>query len=153
MRGHIRHGNKGKARINVLRCAVSDHIASNQVAEDTTYKCIRGEMFPGGHSGHAYRGGKSVGRNLGRLVWIFGCYYSCERPASNCVARREAVRECTRTVRPESAGTISFIWSLSVRCQFYRFCAEARVDDGFCSQTPSFCKMVIVGQSSNHVER
>src|SRR5207245_491599 len=108
----------GKARINVLRCVVSDHIAANQVPEDTPYKCIRGEMFSRGHSGHADRGGKSVDTNLGRLVWIFGCYYSSERPASNRVTRREAIRECARTMCPESASTISFIWSLSAGCQF-----------------------------------
>src|SRR5713226_5957004 len=118
MRGHIRYGNKGKTRINVLHSVVSHHIAANEVPEDTPYKCVRGEMFSRGHSGHAYRCSKSVDTNLGCLVWILGCDYSCERPASNCVARREAIRECARTMCPESAGTISFIWSLSVSCQF-----------------------------------
>jgi len=45
MRGQIRYRDKGKARINVLRCVMSDNIAANQVPEDTTYECIRGEMF------------------------------------------------------------------------------------------------------------
>src|SRR5713226_5534515 len=114
MRGHIRNGNEGKARINVLRCVVSDHIAANQVPEDTTYKCIRGEMFSRGHSGHAYRGSKSVDSDLGWLVWIFGCYYSCERPATNRVAGWEAIREGARPMWPESTGAVSFIRSLPV---------------------------------------
>ena len=72
MRGHIRYGNEGKAMITFTRGALSDHIAANQEPEGAPYHCIRGEMFPCGHSGQANRGGKSVDPDLGRLVWIFG---------------------------------------------------------------------------------
>src|SRR5260370_11875704 len=100
MRGHIRDGNEGKARIKVLCCVMSDHIAADQVPEGATYKCVRGEMFPCGHSGHAYRRGKSVDPNLGRLVWIFGSYYPSERPACYRMSRWEAIREFAGSLRP-----------------------------------------------------
>src|SRR5216683_4621510 len=91
-----------------------DHITAYQIPKHAPYECIRGEVFPRGHSRHAYRGSESVDTNLGQGVWIFGCYHSREGPASNRVAGWEAIREGARTMRPESSGAVSFIRSLPV---------------------------------------
>jgi hypothetical protein len=55
-------------------------------------------------------------------------------------------------VGPESAGTVSFVRTLSVRRQFQRFCDESGINDSFCAQTPCFRKMVIMFPSANNVE-
>src|SRR5258706_14510486 len=131
---------------------MSDDVTADQVSEDATHKGIRGEMFPSGHSRHADRRSKSVDAELGQFIGIFGSYYSCERPGSDRVARWEAVRECACTVGPESAGTVSFVGTLSVRRQFQRFCDESGINDGFCSQSPRFREMLIMFPSANNVE-
>jgi hypothetical protein len=55
-------------------------------------------------------------------------------------------------VGPESAGTVSFVRTLSVRRQFQRFCDESGINDSFCSQTPRFREMLIMFPSANNVE-
>src|SRR5260370_33977789 len=130
MRRHIRYGNTGKARINVLRCVMSDHIAAYQVPEDATYKCIRWRMLPSGHSGYADRRSKSVDTELGQLIWIFGCYHSCERPASDRMARWKAIGELAGTTRPESPCTVFPSPSLSDGCHVLAFRDDAVLNYG-----------------------
>src|SRR5258708_446809 len=97
---------------------MSDNIAANQVPEHASYKGIRREVFPCGHSGHADRRRKSVDTELRQLIWVFGRYNSCERPASYRMARWEAIRELACTVWPESPGAVSLIRSFPVGRQF-----------------------------------
>jgi hypothetical protein len=55
-------------------------------------------------------------------------------------------------MRPESSLSVPFVETFSVRRELERFYYDGSIGDGFCSQTPSFGKVLIMSSQTKKVE-